>query len=268
MAKVTRPSTSGVISAPEVGASRSGSSSKKTESSSRGSERLRVTNSTVPSLNRLKRMVPGNQPCMVLPNHELDKEIQNFVEQQNTKHPLANQSRTRSEGGTSSGPSTSGLNRSSNSRLTDDSSGNSSHSSAKINPALLTPTQFLPPQFFGHVTPQNHPHYPHHVATSGTCVPNAARPHATSNNSKHKNASKISEKSAESSKTNKSLPGISAKNPKNSKSAEEKAYIDSFMQHEPGIFSGTFSGKYFKFVSKYVIFLIHSNNALCDSLTY
>jgi len=179
---------------------------------------------------------------MVLPNHELDKEIQNFVEQQNAKHPFANQSRTSSESGTSSSPTTSGLNRSSNSRLTDDSSGNSSHSSAKINPALLTPTQFLPPQFFGHVTPQNHPHYPHHVATSGTCVPNAARPHATSNNSKHKNASKISEKSAESSKTNKSLPGISAKNPKNSKSAEEKAYIDSFMQHEPGIFSGTFSG--------------------------
>ena len=266
MAKVTRPATSGVISAPEVGQSRSGPSSKKSAekpessgTSSRGSERLRVTNSTVPSLNRLKRMVPSNQSCMVFPNHELDQEIKSFVDQQNAKHPLVQPSRTGSTGSTSTGSSSS-------SRLTGDSTGNSSHSSAKINPALLghvtphmPPTQLPHPHFFGHVTPH---HHHHHVATSGTCVPNAARPHVTSTNPKsnpktnpkHTNASKNSEKSAESSKSNKRLPGPSnpsAKNPKNSKSAEEKAYIDSFMQHEPGIFSGTFSGNFIDFGQKF-----------------
>ena len=179
-------------------------------------------------LSRLRRMCPSHQPCVVYSNRELASEIKSIVSAAKT------------------GPSTAAL-----------------PPSAENQQRLHQPATSSVEKY----------HQKRHNAKSET-APNAASP-STSKAPKNKITSTIKPSSttttttataptnttaanaAKTSQTGNKLPktgvglhvrplSASGAKPDGSQTAEEKAYIDSFTTHGPGIFSGTFSGKKIK----------------------
>lgn len=159
-------------------------------------------------LSRLRRMCPSHQPCVVYSNRELASEIKSIV--------------SAAKGGPATGPTT------------------SSQSRLPFHPA-------------NQPNSSNSAEKSHHPTKSNVAPNDTATTAANPSTSKEPNSNKITStskpscakylKPTPSNQLPKTGVGLQVR-PMTAEGTtpEEKAYIDSFTTHGPGIFSGTFSG--------------------------